>query len=106
MVEWIDSVPLSKISAFGGDYSFVDAVYGHQQLARENVSQALAVKVDEGLFDVDRACEIARLWFYDNPCASFNCGTSSSARSACYIAQEGVSHALRPMKPSCPTWPT
>jgi len=71
MVEWIDSVPLSKISAFGADYSFVDAVYGHQQLARENVARALACKVDEGLFDVDKACEIAKLWFYDNPMRIF-----------------------------------
>ncbi|MEN6479530.1 MAG: amidohydrolase family protein [Anaerolineales bacterium] len=71
MVEWIDSVPLNKISAFGGDYSFVDAVYGHQLLARENVSRALAIKVDQGLFDIDRACEIAHLWFYDNPVRIF-----------------------------------
>ncbi len=71
MVEWIDSVPVSKISAFGADYSFVDAVYGHQQLARENVSRALAAKVDQGLFDVDKACQIARLWFYDNPMRIF-----------------------------------
>jgi predicted TIM-barrel fold metal-dependent hydrolase len=71
MVEWIDSVPVSKISAFGADYSFVDAVYGHQQLARQNVSRALAAKVDQGLFDVDKACQIARLWFYDNPMRIF-----------------------------------
>ena len=71
MVEWIDSVPLSKISAFGGDYCFIDAVYGHQQLAREDVSKALAIKVNAGLFDVDKACEIAQLWFYENPLRIF-----------------------------------
>lgn len=71
MVEWIDSVPLDKISAFGADYSFIDAVYGHQELARDNVSRALAIKVAQGLFDVDKACEIARLWFYDNPLRIF-----------------------------------
>ncbi len=67
IVEWIDTVPLNKISAFGGDYLFIDGVYGHQYLARENVAKALALKVREGLFDVDRAKEIGKLFFYDNP---------------------------------------
>jgi hypothetical protein len=60
-------VPVNKISAFGGDYLFVDGVFGHQQLAREDVVKALALKVEEGLFDVDRAREIARMILYDNP---------------------------------------
>ncbi len=71
LVEWIDSVPLSKISAFGGDYGFVDAIYGHQLMARQNVSRALAIKVDEGLFNVDKAREIARMLFVDNPTRLF-----------------------------------
>jgi predicted TIM-barrel fold metal-dependent hydrolase len=37
LVEWLDTVPTNKISAFGGDYAFVDGVYGHQYLARQNV---------------------------------------------------------------------
>jgi hypothetical protein len=65
--EWIDSVPINKISAFGGDYGFVDAVYGHQVLARQNVARALATKVADDVFDVDAACEIARMLFVDNP---------------------------------------
>jgi predicted TIM-barrel fold metal-dependent hydrolase len=71
LAEWIDSVPVNKISAFGGDYGFVDAVYGHQWLARRNVAQALARKVEEGVFDVARACEIARLLFIENPARLF-----------------------------------
>jgi len=67
LVEWIDSVPMNKISAFGGDYCFVDGVYGHQYLARLNVSKALAIKVEEGLFDEERAKEIAKMLFYENP---------------------------------------
>jgi hypothetical protein len=42
LVEWLDTVPANKISAFGGDYIFVDGVYGHQYLARQNVARALA----------------------------------------------------------------
>lgn len=29
LLEWFDTVPLNKISAFGGDYLSVDGVYGH-----------------------------------------------------------------------------
>ena len=71
LAEWIDSVPANKISAFGGDYLFIDGVYGHQHIARENVSRALAIKVDDGFLDVDRAKEIARMIFYENPLKIF-----------------------------------
>ena len=72
MCEWLDTVPLNKISAFGGDYRFVDGVYGHQFIARKNVSKALSIKVEEGIFSTDRAMEIARMWFADNPKTLFN----------------------------------
>ncbi|TFG61918.1 MAG: amidohydrolase, partial [Spirochaetales bacterium] len=65
--EWLEMVPANKISAFGGDYLFVDGVYGHLELARRNTAKALAGKVTEGLFDLDRAREIARMLFYENP---------------------------------------
>lgn len=67
LTEWLGCVPLNKISAFGGDYCFVDAVYGHQYMARENVSKALTKKVEEGLFDIEKAGQIAELLFYKNP---------------------------------------
>lgn len=67
LVEWLDAVPYNKISAFGGDYAFVDGVYGHQYIARENVSKSLARKVDEGIFDEDTAVHIAEMLFYNNP---------------------------------------
>ena len=72
LVEWLDAVPANKISAFGGDYCFVDGVYGHQYLARENVSRALALKVDNGVFDCNRAVEIARMLLLENPKRIFN----------------------------------
>ena len=72
LIEWVDSVPVNKIFAFGGDYCFVDAVYGHQYMARENVSKALTVKVKEGIFNISRAKEIAEMLFYKNPKQIFN----------------------------------
>ncbi|MCL5070927.1 MAG: amidohydrolase family protein [Actinobacteria bacterium] len=71
LLEWIDTVPLNKISAFGGDYLFVDGVFGHQYLARENVTKALSKKVSENLFDIDKAKEISKMFFYDNPIKIF-----------------------------------
>lgn len=71
LAEWLDAVPANKIIAFGGDYCFIDAVYGHQLMARENVSKALAIKVDEGIFGSDEAVRIAGQLFYDNPMRLF-----------------------------------
>jgi hypothetical protein len=71
LIEWLDAVPANKIIAFGGDYCFIDAVYGHQLMARENVSKSLAAKVEEGVFDIDEAARIAQLLFCDNPMRLF-----------------------------------
>jgi predicted TIM-barrel fold metal-dependent hydrolase len=67
LVEWLDAVPANKISAFGGDYRFVDGVYGHQYLARQNVTRALVQKVTDGSFSLSRAKEIALGVFFENP---------------------------------------
>jgi len=67
LVEWVDAVPANKISAFGGDYCFVDGVYGHQVLARQNVSAALAQKVADGSISLSRARELATWVFVNNP---------------------------------------
>ena len=67
LTEWIDAVPVNKISAFGGDYLFIDGVYGHQYIARENVSRSLAMKVSQGVFDTERARQIAGMLFFNNP---------------------------------------
>jgi len=69
--EWLDSVPAGKIIAFGGDYCFVDGVYAHQLMARQNVTRVLAGKVQDGAFDLDAAKHIARRVFYENPKALF-----------------------------------
>ena len=67
LIEWLDVFAANKISAFGGDYCFLDGVYGHLKMARENVAFSLAAKVDAGCFDLDRAKEIAQWVFIDNP---------------------------------------
>jgi len=82
LVEWLDAVPANKINAFGGDFCFVDGVYGHQYLARRNVAAALAQKVEDGSFDLDRAKQIARWLFVDNPARILGLSDRLSATAA------------------------
>ena len=66
--EMIDMVPLNKIFAFGGDYTlFIEKVFGHLQMARENIAIALGSRVERNLMDMDDAKQMMRAWFYDNP---------------------------------------
>ena len=65
--EWLDAVPYNKISAFGGDYCFIDGVYGHQMLARENVCKVLSRKVLAHELTTEAAMRIAQAIFADNP---------------------------------------
>jgi len=69
--EWLDSVPVGKIIAFGGDYCLIDGVYAHQYMARQNVAKALAQKVQQGVFDMEQAKWIASRLFYENPKALY-----------------------------------
>jgi predicted TIM-barrel fold metal-dependent hydrolase len=66
--EYIDQVGTDKIIAFGGDVHWmVEKVYGHLELARQNVAAVLAKRVDEGLMDLCEAERVAQAWFVENP---------------------------------------
>ncbi|MCF8009430.1 MAG: amidohydrolase, partial [Halanaerobiales bacterium] len=69
--DFIDAVPYNKISAFGGDYLFVDAIYGHLHIARQNVSKVLSQKVKNNIFSIKKAIDIAWHLFYYNPIKIF-----------------------------------
>lgn len=64
--EWLDTVPSNKIFGFGGDYRFIEGVYGHAVLARANITHVLAEKVDEGIMSVSQAIQIASRLLRDN----------------------------------------
>jgi len=64
--DWLDMVPANKILGFGGDYMFVEGVYGHARMARRNISKVLRSKIDEGRFSEDEAKKIARMILRDN----------------------------------------
>ncbi len=66
--EWLDMVPAGKIIGFGGDYSKpVEKVYGHLVMAREDIAEVLAGRVERGTMDRDEAVETARMMLFDNP---------------------------------------
>jgi len=64
--EWLDTVPGNKILGFGGDYRFVEGVYGHSVIARENVARVLAEKVDDGEIAKEQAIHLAQRILRDN----------------------------------------
>jgi predicted TIM-barrel fold metal-dependent hydrolase len=82
MAEMLDAVPASKINGFGGDYGFVDGVYGHQVIARENVARALTIKVEQGAMDVERAMHVAQMILHDNPAKLFGLDLDKPTKAA------------------------
>jgi predicted TIM-barrel fold metal-dependent hydrolase len=63
--DWLMTVPVNKILAFGGDVS-VEWAYGHSVMAREAVSEVLSKMVNKGCFSSDEAVVIAQKLLRDN----------------------------------------
>jgi predicted TIM-barrel fold metal-dependent hydrolase len=57
--EWLDAVPMSKLTAFGADCLCVEQTYGALILTRRLLAQALAAKVLEDGWDEALALEAA-----------------------------------------------
>jgi uncharacterized protein len=64
--EWLDLVPANKIFGFGGDYAFVEGVYGHVSIAREDIAKVLAERVEDGISGEDYALELGRMILREN----------------------------------------
>ncbi len=62
----METVPINKILGFGGDYRYPELSYAHAGIARNNVVQVLARKVEVGLFTEDQALEVGRMLLRDN----------------------------------------
>lgn len=66
--EWIDLVPVNKITGFAGDnVDGPEKTVGVLVLARENIARALARRLKRGQISESRAVNIARAWLYENP---------------------------------------
>jgi predicted TIM-barrel fold metal-dependent hydrolase len=64
--EWLETVPASKIMAFGGDHFNVEGVYSDLIFAKRVISNVLIDKVKDGYFTEDEAINIARMILHDN----------------------------------------
>lgn len=67
IVKMVEMLPLNKIHGFGGDYCNVIQIYGHLQIALENITEGLYYFVDKGTMNEDEAVNIAKMWLYENP---------------------------------------
>ena len=67
LAEWLDSVPATKIFGFGGDLAVPECVYGHLEIARQDIAAVLAEKVTEGTMSDEEARLAARRLLFDNP---------------------------------------
>jgi len=64
--EWIETVPANKIMGFGGDYSFVEAVYAHSVIARQVITRVLISKVRDRYLTEKEAIDIANMILREN----------------------------------------
>lgn len=64
--EWLETVPHSKIFAFGGDYLFVEGAYAHAKMARRVVADVLAQKVAEEYLTAGEARALVARLLHDN----------------------------------------
>lgn len=67
LMESIDTVPMNKIVGFGGNYLFVDGIYGQLEIAKDNIARALSELVRYGVFDTLGAIKAAEDILYTNP---------------------------------------
>ncbi len=70
--EWIETVPANKIMAFGGDYSFVEAVYAHSVMARQVIAKVLIAKVKDRYLTEKEAIDIANMILRENAIQVFD----------------------------------
>lgn len=69
------TMPHSKLHAFGGDYGDApEFITAHLQIARQNISAALAGLVEGGWLDEEQAFGLAKDWLFNNPNRFFNLG--------------------------------
>ena len=58
--EMLECVPINKIFAFGGDFTYPEPIIGHLEIAKENCAIVLAEKVLDGYFTEDESIEYAK----------------------------------------------
>jgi predicted TIM-barrel fold metal-dependent hydrolase len=70
--EWLETVPASKLMAFGGDYMVPENIYGELLIARQVISNVLIRKVKDGYISENEAKTIARMILRDNAASLYH----------------------------------
>jgi len=70
--EWLETVPVSRLMAFGGDCMAVENVYSELATAKRLISKTLCSKVTEGYLTEPEAKTIAKMILYDNAAKFYN----------------------------------
>jgi hypothetical protein len=70
--EYLETVPLNKILAFGGDYKYVELTYAHAKMARQAVARVLAGKAQNKFCSEEEAVSIGKMLLYDNAARLFS----------------------------------
>jgi hypothetical protein len=66
LTSWIETVPLNKIFAWGGDHRILEHSYGSLALAKDLITDVLTDLVNRDYFDVDLALVVAKRILHDN----------------------------------------
>ncbi|MDX9812950.1 MAG: amidohydrolase family protein [Bacteroidales bacterium] len=70
--EWLETVPASKIMAFGGDCMAVENTYSELKVAKRIISKVLSDKVRDGYFSEQDAKLVAKMILFDNASSLYN----------------------------------
>ena len=66
LTSWLETVPMNKILAWGGDHTILEQSYASLMLAKDLISDVLAEFVRRGYFDSGVALTAARRILYEN----------------------------------------
>ena len=72
LTEWLETVPVSKLMAFGGDCMAVENTYSELKVAKRIISNVLCNKVRDGYFSEHDAKVVAKMILFDNASRLYN----------------------------------
>ena len=64
---YLELLPVNKIVAFGGDYCYIQNIYGNLEIAISNICKVFYGEITDENFTEEEALRIIKMWFYDNP---------------------------------------
>lgn len=66
LTAWIETVPMNKIFAWGGDHALIEHSYGSLLLAKDLIADVLTDLVERNYFDLELALVVAKRILHEN----------------------------------------